>query len=289
MGQGGEMDVGRRDLRALGAALATGAVLAAGTAEAQTGPSTWEAIRARRSVRIGVTPSEPWYAKDLATGAWTGMGALLGAQIAKDLDAKVEYVETTWANAPAALQAGQFDLMFVLDPTPARAMSIDFPFAPVLYYALGFMTRTANPARTWAALDTPETTIAVPLGTAMDRWITGHMKHAQITRLATIDQTILQYQSGKASVLVLYHPALIAYRLKIGQGEVVVPKPAVISVAGAGIRREADKTWRDYLTLVLTFYYENGTIEDLYRSYLTSRGMDGAAVPGITKESLERA
>ena len=291
------MEVGRRDLRAFGAALATGAVLAATTAEAQTPPpasapssaSTWDAIRARRSVRIGVTPSEPWYAKDLATGAWTGMGAMLGEQIARDLDAKAEFVETTWANAPAALQAGQFDLMFVLDPTPARAAAIDFPFAPVLYYALGFMTRTPSPARTWAALDTPDTTIAVPLGTAMDRWLTAHMKQAQITRLGTIDQTILQYQSGKASVLVLYHPALIAYRLKIGQGDVVVPKPAVVSVAGAGIRREADKSWRDYLTLVLTFYYENGTIEDLYRGYLTSRGMDGAAVPGITKESLVRA
>ncbi len=283
------MEVGRRDLRALGAVLATGAVVAARAASAQTNGSTWEAIRARRTVRIGVTPSEPWYAKDLATGAWTGMGSMLGEQIAKDLDAKAEFVETTWGNAPAALQAGQFDLMFVLDPTPARAMAIDFPFAPVLYYALGFMTRETGTPRTWAALDTPETTIAVPLGTAMDRWISAHMKRAQVTRLATIDETILHYQTGKSRVLVLYHPALIAYRLRIGQGEVVVPKPAVTSVAGAGIRREADKTWRDYLTLVLTFYYENGTIEDLYRSYLTKRGMDGAAVPGITKESLERA
>jgi len=278
------MEVGRRDLRTLGALLATGAMMAATPAMAQPTGSAWEGIRARKTLRIGVTPSEPWYAKDLATGAWTGMGSLLGAQIAKDLDVAPEFVETTWANAPAALQAGQFDLMFVLDPTPARALAIDFPFAPVLYYALGFMTHEASDAKTWAALDTPETTIAVPIGTAMDRWLTAHMKRAVVTRLATIDDTILHYQTGKSKVLVLYHPALIAYRLKIGQGVVIVPKPAVISVAGAGIRREPDKTWRDYLTLVLTFYYE-----DMYRGYLTSRGMDGASVPGITKESLERA
>ena len=77
--------------------------------------------------------------------------------------------------------------------------------------------------------------------------------------------------------------------LRIGQGQVVVPKPAVTSVAGAGIRRETDKTWRDYLTSVLTFYYENGTTEDFYRAYLATRGLDPAAIPGITKESLERA
>ena len=115
------------------------------------------------------------------------------------MDAKAAFVETTWADAPAGLQAGQFDLMFVLDPTPARALAIDFPFAPVLYYALGFMTRDASAPKTWAALDTPDTTIAVPLGTAMDRWITAHLKHAQITRLKTIDETILHYQSGQSA------------------------------------------------------------------------------------------
>jgi polar amino acid transport system substrate-binding protein len=70
---------------------------------------------------------------------------------------------------------------------------------------------------------------------------------------------------------------------------VVVPKPAVTSVAGAGIRREADKTWRDYLTSVLSFYYENNTTEDFYRAYLATRGLDPTTIPGITKESLERA
>jgi polar amino acid transport system substrate-binding protein len=282
------MNALRRSLALGGLALASAAAVPA-PAAAQDQNSTWEAIRARKTVRIGVTPSEPWYAKDLATGGWTGMGAMLGERLANDMGATAAFVETTWAQAPAALQANQFDLMFVLDPTPARALAIDFPFAPVLYYALGFMTRDAAAARSWADLDTADTTIAVPVGTAMDRWISAHLKQATITRLATIDETILHYQSGHSRVLVLYHPALIAYRLKIGQGIVTVPKPAVLSVAGAGIRREVDKTWRDYLTSVLTFYYENGTTEDLYRAYLARRGLDPAAIPGITKESLERA
>lgn len=132
------------------------------------------------------------------------------------------------------------------------------------------------------------TTIAVSIGTAMDRWITAHLRKASITRLPTIDQTILYYESGKARVLVLYDPALVAYRLKEGAGVVIVPKPAVTAVAGAGIRREADKTWRDYLTTVLAYYYENGTTGQLYRDYLAKRGLNAGRIPGITKESLER-
>lgn len=247
--------------------------------------STWAGIRARKTVRLGVTPSEPWYAKSPATGAWSGMGVALANQLATDMDATVECVETTWANAPAGLQARQFDVMFVLDPTPPRALAIDFPFAPVLYYALGVMGHDAPPA-TWAELDHPEATIAVPLGTSMDRELTTRLPHATLTRLRTVDETILHYQSGRSRYLALFHPALVAYRLRIGQGAVAVPRPAVSAIAGAGIRREVDKTWRDYLTTVLTFYYENGTTERLYRDYLTSRGIDPAALPGITKAAL---
>ena len=282
------MAFGRRDLSSLGVLVAAG-VVATGAASAQPAASGWDAIRARKVLRVGAQQAEPWYAKDLSTGAWTGVGAILGEQIASDMGCTVEFVETTFGNAPAALQAGQFDIMFVLDPTPARALAIDFPFAPMLYYALAYMTKDASGPKSWAELDTPENSIAVPVGTSMDRWLTSHMKQAVVTRLKSNDEAILHYQSGHSKMLVLYHPALIAFRLRSGQGTVVVPLPAVTAVAGVGIRREADKTWRDYLTTVMTFYYESGAIEDIYRTYLAKRGMDPATIPGITKESLERS
>lgn len=276
----------RRDMGLLGIGMAAAVAPAQAQAPAQGGDgSTFEAIRSRKVLRLGVTPSEPWYAKSAATGEWSGVGVALAKQMAADMDASVEMVETTWGNAPAALQAKQFDVMFVLDPTPPRALAIDFPFAPVLYYALGIMGHEMPPAN-WAALDKPEATIAVPLGTSMDRELGSRLPHATLTRLRTVDETILHFQSGKSKYLALFHPALIAYRLRIGSGEVAVPRPAVTAVAGAGIRREADKAWRDYLTTVLTFYYENGTTERLYREYLAGKGIDPATVPGITKAAL---
>lgn len=282
------MRIGRRQFRSLGLAAAATGLVAGRAAAAESGGSSWAGITSRGTIRLGVTPSEPWYAKDLATGTWHGFGVALAERIAHDIGRKVECVETTWGTAPAGLQAGQFDVMFVLDPTPARATAIDFPFAPVLYYALGYMSRDDLGRKSWAELDTPETTLAVPAGTAMERWVSANMRKAKITRLSTIDQTILEYQSGRAKLLVLYHPALLAYRIRIGSGHVAVPQPAVTAVAGAGVRREADKTWRDFMTTVLTYYYENGTTAALYREYIASKGIDPASVPGITKESLRQ-
>jgi hypothetical protein len=38
---------------------------------------------------------------------------------------------------------------------------------------------------------------------------------------------------------------------------------------------------------VLTYYYENGTTEQLYSDYLARRGLAPGSVPGISKQSLD--
>jgi len=78
-------------------AIALGA-FAAGIALAQQPTSTWQQIKQRGELRIGVTPGEPWYFKDPATGQWSGIGYRMGQQIAKDLGVKLVPVETTWGN-----------------------------------------------------------------------------------------------------------------------------------------------------------------------------------------------
>jgi polar amino acid transport system substrate-binding protein len=286
------MTMRRRDVSRYlpGGLVALAGAAAASSARAETPTAgTWETIRTNKTLRLGVTPSEPWYYKDAASGKWSGLGVALAEEIATSLDAKVALVETTWANAPAGLQANQFDVMFVLDPTPQRAQAIDFPFSPVLYYALGIMLQQLMPSPHWSDFDKPDMTIAVPIGTSMDRELTARLPHATLLRMPTIDQAVLQFQSGRAKALCLFHPALASYRARIGKGTIVLPAPIVHAVAGAGVRREQDKTWRDFLTTVLSFYYENGTTDRLYKQFLASRGLDPNSVPGIMKEDWEHA
>src|SRR5215470_13381823 len=110
-------------------------VFVTGSAVAQQPASTWQQIKQRGELRIGVTPGEPWYFKDPATGQWSGIGFRMGQQIAKDLGVKLVPVETTWGNAVAAIQANQIDVMFVLDPTDERKKAVDFPDAPFFWSA----------------------------------------------------------------------------------------------------------------------------------------------------------
>ena len=153
----------RRAALGLGVAGAA-ATLVASRASAQTA-STWDRIRGKKELRIGVTSGEPWFYKDPASGAWSGIGYAAGAAIAKDLDVTLTPVETTWANAVAGLQADQFDVMFVLDATPQRALSLDFPVQPFFYYAQGVLVRDGLAASLRLARDagiSPESVVLDP-------------------------------------------------------------------------------------------------------------------------------
>src|SRR5499426_449701 len=128
------------------------AMLALGIAAQSAAQSTAQQIKQRGELRIGVTPGEPWFFKDPATGQWSGIGYSMGQQVAKDLGVKLVPVETTWGNAVAAVQANQIDVMFVLDPTDERKKAIDFPDNPFFWYAQGVLLKDGMKVKSWADL-----------------------------------------------------------------------------------------------------------------------------------------
>lgn len=259
-------------------------MLAAGAALAQQPASTWQQIKQKGELRIGVTPGEPWYFKDPATGQWSGIGYAMGQRIAKDLGVKLVPVETTWGNAVAAIQANQIDVMFVLDPTDERKKAVDFPDAPFFWYAQGVLVRDGLPAKTWDDLDRDNVKIAVTLGTAPDRDITKRLTKAKIERFQNMDEAIAAFYSGRVDAAAFYHPALVMQQARVKKGQVVIPQPVVALATSAGIRREDDKTFRDFLDKEFDKYYKDGETQKFYEEFLTARNIDVKKAPPIVKE-----
>ena len=251
---------------------------------AQQATSTWQQIKQRGELRIGVTPGEPWYFKDPASGQWSGIGYAMGQQIAKDLGVKLVPVETTWGNAVAAIQANQIDVMFVLDPTDERKKAIDFPDAPFFWYAQGVLVRDGLKAASWADLDNENVKIAVTLGTAPDRDITRRLPKAKIERFQNMDEAIAAFYAGRVDGAAFYHPALVMQQARVRKGTVVIPQPVIALSTSAGIRREDDKTFRDFLGKEFDKYYKDGETQKFYEEFLKARGVDPQKAPPIVKE-----
>ena len=249
--------------------------------------STWEQIQSTGKLRMGVLQAPPWFSKNPATGKWeSGLGVTLGQNMAEVLGAELEMVEVTWGTAVAALQANKIDFMPILDPKPERAMSIDFPKNPLLYISLAVLADEDLAASTWADLNKKGVKVAVPQGSSMDSFITANLPNADIQRFPDNGASIAAFQSGRVNAVSLFHPPLLAARKKLGRGQLVIPTPAFSSPTSVGVRKEDDKTFRDWVDVSLLFWYETGQVQAWYEEFLTEFGLDPKATPVIQRELL---
>src|SRR5215467_14934319 len=97
------------DAAGAGAAAGTPAILAGG-ARAANQPAEWTIDRISRTkvLRIAALPGEaPYFNKDIASGAWSGMCVEMAKDIAGIFDGQVQYLESTYGNSVLDLQANK--------------------------------------------------------------------------------------------------------------------------------------------------------------------------------------
>ncbi len=177
-----------------------------GSAQAQSSESYWQKVQSAGVLRCGAAVAPPYVMRDPATGEYSGFFADLCAEFAQVLDVKPEFVDTTWDNIVAGLQAGRWDMSLALNRTPVRAMAVQFS-VPAMEYQISLVYNKANPKIgenpvSVADVDKPGITITVMSGTAQDKAISAAVKNATLLRLPSNDETRLALMSRRADILV---------------------------------------------------------------------------------------
>jgi polar amino acid transport system substrate-binding protein len=240
-----------RRLFAAGAGAAAGSpAILARAAPAPNRPEwTIDRIRRAKVLRVAALPGEaPYFNKDIVTGLWSGMCVEMARDIAGVFDARVEYLESSYGNSVLDLQANKIDLAFSLNPTPKRALVVDFTHS---FYLHGFGTvgQKGFHASTWGDLNKPEVRIAVDVGSVHE--ITAHhfAPNATIIGLKARDDCVLTVQSGRADCVILaVDLGLTAVKKNPALGEFqMLHGPRVLLPTCMGVRMEADTRWRNFL------------------------------------------
>ena len=185
-------------------ALMTG--LSTAAASAETAEGYWQGVQKAGVLRCGAAVAPPYVMRDPASGNYSGFFADLCREFADALKVKAEFVDTSWDNIVAGLQAGKWDLSLALNRTPARAMAVQFSI-PAMEYQISLAYNKENPkvpsgATSVADVDKKDVTLAVMSGTAQDKAITAAIKNATILRLPGNDETRLALVSRRADILV---------------------------------------------------------------------------------------
>jgi polar amino acid transport system substrate-binding protein len=268
--------------RYLALAAAGAPVLLASEARAQNAAqSTLDRIKETKTLRIAALPGEaPYFNKDLATGAWSGMCIDMANDIAKVFDGKVEYIESTYGNSVLDLQSDKVDLAFSLNPTPLRALVIGFTH-PFYLHGFGMVGKKGFKASTWPELDKPEVKIAVDIGSVHELSARRFASHATIMAFKSRVECILAVQSGRADCVILaVDLGLTAVKKNPELGEFqMLHHPEVKLPTCMGIRMEADRRWQDFLNAWVDFNRGTQQIREWLYAGLAINGVKPEDVP----------
>ena len=242
------------------------------TANAQS-KSTWDQITETKTLRLGVAISEPWYFKDansteeaggvkVGNDVWRGIGPLLAKEIADAMGVKLQIVETTWSNAVAGLQSNQFDFMFILDPTPQRALSVDFTPAPVLWYPLSLLARDGLNVQNWSDVNDPKYRIGV---LSARRRISSLPASCPTRRLRASRTTVQSSQPSRPThrCRLFDRPNGRHCTGSIENGADNIAKTDQRGRSRRCLRLKSDARWRNYLSTVVAYYYNTGKTQEL--------------------------
>jgi polar amino acid transport system substrate-binding protein len=266
---------------ALGSGAALTSALASPAAAQAQADNTLDRIRADKVLRIAVLPGElPYFNKDLASGTWSGMCIEMANDIAKLLDVKLEYTESTYGNSILDLQSNKIDLGFALNPTPQRALVVDFCGA-VFHHPFGAMLRKGLEAKTWADINKPDVRIAVDVGSANEAVARRFAPNATIKSLKSRDEVMLEMSSGRVDCVVnalVLGLTAIAKNPNLGSYK-ILQTPSVAIPSSMAVRRESDKRWRDFLSVWVDYNRGIGQMREWFVKGLALSGVKPEDVP----------
>lgn len=265
----------------IGSGVALVAAMATPAAAQAQADNTLDRIRATKVLRIAVLPGElPYFNKDLATGTWSGFSIEMANDLAKLLDVKLEYVESTYGNSILDLQANKIDLGFALNPTPQRALVVDFTNL-VFPHPFGAMLKKGLEAKTWADINKPEVKIAVDVGSANEAVARRFAPNATIKSLKSRDEVMLEMSSGRVDCVVnalVLGLTAIAKNPNLGTYKILT-SPSVTIASGTAVRREQDKRWRDFLSVWIDYNRGIGQMREWFVKGLGLAGVKAEDVP----------
>jgi polar amino acid transport system substrate-binding protein len=267
-------------------ALAGAAIAAAAPqtpAHADTNPaSTLERVRRTGVLRIAViVGQEPYFHKDLASGAWSGACIDMANDIASKLGARIDTVESTWGNQILDLQGDKVDLGFAMNPTPERALVIDFS-SPFLVHSFTVITKKgfAKP-QTWAEINKPEVKISVDIGSTHETIARRYCPKATILGFKNRDEAILAVATGRADCNVSLAVLSVATLKKNSSlGGLAIPRPLLTLPTNLGIRAEADRRYKDFLSAWADYNRSLGQIREWMLKGFESVGLNADDIPG---------
>jgi polar amino acid transport system substrate-binding protein len=204
----------------------------------------------------------------------------MARSIAGALSAKLDYVESTYANSVLDLQSNKIDLAFALNPTPQRALAIGFT-EPYYMHPFGLVARKGFAAKTWEDLNKPEVRVVSLIGALSDNLLARYAPKATVIGAKAGDDAILQMQSGHADCIIyaLIQALGVSAKAPMLEQVTLLQQPYVALASAMGVVEEPDRRWRDFLNAWTEYNRGTRQIGAWMRDALLAMGVKAESIP----------
>jgi len=250
-------------------------------AHAQDPNAVIKRIQSSGVLKVPVIPgAEPGYIRN-SDGSWKGYYVDWLQDVAKLLNVKLQFHETTWGNLTADFQANKIDMFFGTNPNPARALVIDEINAPYHSSLWAVLTRPGLTINSWAELNKPTMRIGAMRGVSDQLVAEAMAPDAKYTLMANMDQLVLEMRAGRLDAIVLVDRFAVKIKADFPDaiGEAVVPTPVLENPAGAAVKREpGNEGFKTFLASWMTRQRVNGFSQASLNKYYKELGIDLTAI-----------
>jgi cyclohexadienyl dehydratase len=183
------------------------------------------------------------------TGQIEGIDADLARELAKELDARLEIVESSFGTFIADLQANKCDIgMFGLGATLKRAQAVEFS-KPYLVTNIYAVVRKDGPIKTWEDIDKKGIKVAVSLGSYIEPFMKDYLKNADIISIAPPNTREAELVAGRVDVDMTDYPTAIKVTNDFDWAAYVTPKEKLAVTPYAYAVAPGDQIWLNYINL----------------------------------------
>ena len=188
-------------------ALLLAAACIAGPAQAQGGSSLLDRITSTKTLKVCVWPDYSgitW--RNPKTGQLAGVDIDLARELARDLGATVEFVDSSFARLIDDVTQDRCDVaMFAIGITPVRKEKLAFSQPHLVSDIYGITTR-ASRIKGFDDIDKPGVKVAVQAGTFMEPVMAGALKQATMVVIEPPQTREQELEAGRVDVFMTDFP-----------------------------------------------------------------------------------
>lgn len=186
--------------------LAAAALLALPAADVQA--QTLQRVQSSGKLQVCIWPD--YYGityRNPRTQQLNGIDIELAAELARDLKVAVEYVDSSFPQLVADLNAGRCDVaMFAVGMLPSRKEQLDFTKPYLQSDIYGVTTRANLTVRQWRDIDQPGVVVAVQAGTFMEPVMRDALKQARMVVVKPPATREQELEAGRVDVFMTDYP-----------------------------------------------------------------------------------